>query len=111
LSAAYALGTVIFYSFIYTLILKPRTHYNIVIGEDVSWSENVNIGPGTLRTKIKVPRASNEIMVYKVTPVGCEIVEFEVKETIIDSIGNIIGREDEKSIIISIQIIYESPMN
>lgn len=32
LSAAYALGTILFYSFFYTLWLKPRTHYNIVIG-------------------------------------------------------------------------------
>ncbi len=32
LSALLALGTVLFYGFIYTLILKPRTHLNIVIG-------------------------------------------------------------------------------
>jgi len=32
LSAALALSTVLFYGFIYTLILKPRTHLNIVIG-------------------------------------------------------------------------------
>ncbi len=32
LSAAIALGTILFYSFFYTLWLKPRTHYNIVIG-------------------------------------------------------------------------------
>ncbi|MDO8527815.1 MAG: heme o synthase [Deltaproteobacteria bacterium] len=32
LSAAYALGTILFYSFFYTLWLKPRTPYNIVIG-------------------------------------------------------------------------------
>ena len=31
-SALYALGTILFYSFFYTLWLKPRTHYNIVIG-------------------------------------------------------------------------------
>lgn len=32
LSAACALGTILFYSFFYTLWLKPRTHLNIVIG-------------------------------------------------------------------------------
>ena len=32
LSASFALGTIIFYSFFYTLYLKPRTPYNIVIG-------------------------------------------------------------------------------
>lgn len=32
LSSAIALGTILFYSFYYTLWLKPRTHYNIVIG-------------------------------------------------------------------------------
>ncbi len=32
LSAALAFGTIIFYSFFYTLWLKPRTHLNIVIG-------------------------------------------------------------------------------
>lgn len=32
LSAGYALGTILFYSFFYTLWLKPRTPYNIVIG-------------------------------------------------------------------------------
>jgi len=32
LSAILALSTVLFYGFIYTLILKPRTHLNIVIG-------------------------------------------------------------------------------
>lgn len=32
LSAAFALGTILFYSFFYTLWLKPRTPYNIVIG-------------------------------------------------------------------------------
>jgi protoheme IX farnesyltransferase len=32
LSAAIALGTVLFYGFIYTLYLKPTTHLNIVIG-------------------------------------------------------------------------------
>ncbi len=31
-SSAIALGTILFYSFYYTLWLKPRTHYNIVIG-------------------------------------------------------------------------------
>lgn len=32
LSAACALGTILFYSFFYTLWLKPKTHLNIVIG-------------------------------------------------------------------------------
>jgi protoheme IX farnesyltransferase len=32
LSAALALGTIVFYAFFYTLFLKPRTRYNIVIG-------------------------------------------------------------------------------
>jgi len=32
LSAVVALGTILFYSFFYTLWLKPRTHLNIVIG-------------------------------------------------------------------------------
>jgi protoheme IX farnesyltransferase len=32
LSAGLALGTILFYGFIYTLWLKPRTHLNIVIG-------------------------------------------------------------------------------
>lgn len=32
LSAALALGTILFYIFIYTLWLKPKTYYNIVIG-------------------------------------------------------------------------------
>ena len=32
LSAALALGTIIYYAFFYTLFLKPRTKYNIVIG-------------------------------------------------------------------------------
>ncbi|OGQ04046.1 MAG: protoheme IX farnesyltransferase [Deltaproteobacteria bacterium RIFCSPLOWO2_12_FULL_44_12] len=32
LSAAVALGTIVFYAFFYTLWLKPRTPYNIVIG-------------------------------------------------------------------------------
>ena len=32
LSAAFALGTILFYSFFYTLWLKPNTHQNIVIG-------------------------------------------------------------------------------
>ena len=32
LSALLALSTVLFYGFIYTLILKPKTHLNIVIG-------------------------------------------------------------------------------
>jgi protoheme IX farnesyltransferase len=32
LSALLALGTILFYSFFYTLWLKPRTHLNIVIG-------------------------------------------------------------------------------
>ena len=32
LSAAMALATILFYGFVYTLILKPRTHLNIVIG-------------------------------------------------------------------------------
>jgi len=32
LSAALAAGTILFYGFFYTLILKPRTHLNIVIG-------------------------------------------------------------------------------
>lgn len=32
LSAAVSLGTILFYSFFYTLWLKPRTPYNIVIG-------------------------------------------------------------------------------
>ena len=32
LSALLALATIVFYGFIYTLVLKPRTHLNIVIG-------------------------------------------------------------------------------
>ena len=32
LSALMALGTIVFYSYFYTLFLKPRTRYNIVIG-------------------------------------------------------------------------------
>ncbi len=32
LSALMALGTIVFYSYFYTLFLKPRTRYNVVIG-------------------------------------------------------------------------------
>ncbi len=52
LSAAYALGTILFYSFFYTLWLKPRTPYNIVIGGAagataplIAWSAGANTTP------------------------------------------------------------------
>ncbi|MGV8152583.1 MAG: hypothetical protein ACP5OG_05870, partial [Candidatus Nanoarchaeia archaeon] len=74
--------------------------YQNIIGKPIKKIIKLDIGGGTLRTKVSVPYESFNITVYKVNAKERKAIEYQIKEDIIDYVKEIIGI-NEKTIIIS----------
>jgi len=77
----------------------PFGYNAIKIGEDINWSKEMLIESAG-RTKVRIPEAAENIKVYKVNAAGREEIDFEVRDSIIRDILDILQGENEKEIIL-----------
>ncbi len=77
----------------------PFGHDAIKIGESVNWSEERQIQT-TVRTKIRIPDAAENVKVYSVDASGKQEIDFEVKDPLIGEILDVITRKYEKEVIL-----------
>ncbi|OGJ21311.1 hypothetical protein A3K73_05660 [Candidatus Pacearchaeota archaeon RBG_13_36_9] len=77
---------------------KPFGYDAIKIGESVNWSIE-RVIESTVRTKIVVPDAAENIKVYKATAAGKQEIEFEVRDSVFGEILDVINKRNEKEVI------------